>query len=494
MRYRIFVVFIMAIVILSSGFMLHQMKALNTLNNNWNLFTAAELKKATTLTSIERSLGYTGFIHHFKNYLLRRSDFYYDKAIESYKSAKNNLLLLEEISSTAEEKHNIVIVSNTIDEYYLNLQKAHDEWHSFSIAELDKKLKVDDFPAKSSLDNLRQLIEQRFDLKYQDNLLKTNSLSRNTFVSAFIIIPLMFFLSIAFYLLLKRYTKIYTENNIVLERSPDAILSADANGKIIQANHVARELFGYSANEFSHLTIEDLILKEFRNQHIENRKHFIKKEQHRQMSQRDTLIQGVKKSGELVDLNITIASTKIDGETRTITIARDITSINNLEKEATLDHLTSCLNRRAIDQHLNDEIERTKRYQRPLTLMLIDIDRFKNLNDQHGHLMGDEAIKTVSSFLKDMIRPSDKLGRWGGDEFLLICPELEELSSLEFAERIRTQFCQHPIAMQFDITLSIGIVTYLGEDDLIASQLVNKADSALYRSKKEGRNKVNIFI
>lgn len=483
----------MGIVILMSGFMLYQSKMLSALTHNWSLVTAVELERSNKLTKLERSLGYTGFIHHFKNYLLRRSDVYFDKAISSYIIAKENLTQLEKKSISEKEKENILVISKTINEYYENLQNAHKYWQNLSTEELDKRVKIDDLPAEKALNELRNFIEQEYAIQFESTRLKNEALEEKTLFTTLVLIPVMLVLSIVFYFFLKRFSKIFSENNVILEHSPDGIIYSDEQGNILQANQKARSLFEYTTDEFTRLTIEDLIPDRHRGQHIKTRKDFMKKEQHQAMTQRDTVIQGKTKSGTFVDLSIEIASIHVEGKKRAIAITRDITNINHLRKEASLDFLTNSYNRRSIDKYLNDEIERTKRYKRPLSLMIIDIDNFKHLNDKNGHLFGDQAIIQVAEFIKSTIRPSDKFGRWGGDEFLLICPELEGENAIAFAERIRSDFCQQTISKENNITLSIGIATYQSELNLTASQLVSNADSALYQSKKEGKNKVNIF-
>lgn len=436
LKYRFIILLLMGIVIIMSGFMLYQSKVLSTLTYNWGLVTINELERAHKLTKLERALGYTGFIHHYKNYLLRRSDVYFERAISSFKIANENLTKLEKDSLSDDERKNILIISKTINQYYQNLQYAHKYWQDIPTDELDKRVKVDDLPAEKALNELRNLIEQRFTTQYKSTHLKNQTLEKNTLISTIIVTTVLFILSIVFYIILKRLSKTYRENNIILEHSPDGIISTDEHGNILHANQVARNLFEYTKSEFRRLTIEDLIPNKHRRGHINKRKDFMQKEQHREMAQRVDNIQGKTKSGTYVDLNIEIASIVVEGEKRAIAIVRDITNINYLKKEASIDYLTNSYNRRSIDKYLNEEIGRTKRYKHPLTLMLIDIDNFKHLNDKNGHLFGDEAIKAVTEYLKSSIRPSDKLGRWGGDEFLLICPEITGENSITFAERI----------------------------------------------------------
>lgn len=493
MKFRFIVIWVSVSVILLSIFLFHLTRQLHTLNDEWNKVTAIELERSSILTEVQRSIGYTGFIHHFKNYILRRSDVYFDRAVESYQLTKSKLKHLSEQLDSEDEKANIQVVSDTLDEYYLKLQQAQSHWQGLPVNELDELVKVNDEPAKESLKQLRELIIHRFNNDYRSTLLKTQSLNQYTLISTLVIIPAMMVLSLMLYIFMKRFGKIFRENQTILESSPDGIISADEHGNVVKANKVARQIFGYDHDEFLTLKIEDLMDDKYKSKHIKNRENFVKQEQHRHMNQRDTRILGKTKSGEFIDLSITIASVFIDGKSRSIVITRDITSINHLEKEANLDYLTNTINRRAIDKCINDEMLRTKRYQRPLSIMIIDIDNFKQLNDQQGHLMGDKAIIHVAEFLKSSVRPSDKLGRWGGDEFLLVCPELNSQSALELAERIRTTFASLDLSCEHKMTLSIGIDTYEGDSDATINKLLTNADSALYHSKNKGKNQANVF-
>ncbi len=470
-----------------------QIQGVRTLHQSWKALSEEDLKQANSLIELERSIGYNGFVHNFKNYLIRRTDDYYDTAISSYQQAKINLNLLYKNAQNSQEQENINIILSVLDEYYFRLKSAHDQWRNLSTNDLDELVKINDKPAELALSQLRTMIIKGFENRYQLALNKTDLLERNTLVSAFFIIPVLLFLILMLYVFIKRFSKIVNENQAILESSPDGIIYADEEGYIIQTNKAACTIFGYSKKEFLKLTIEDLLDEKHRNKHKINRQNFTGKEQSRLMSQRANKILGKTKEGKYVDLSIAISSVIVDGESRSIAIARDITSINHLEKEANLDHLTNIFNRRSIDKFLKEELQRAERYQRPISLMLIDIDNFKQLNDSAGHLIGDEAIKQVADYLKGKIRPSDKLGRWGGDEFLLICPELNEQDSIAFAERIRAAFLQYPLADQYQLTLSIGITTYDISMKLSITQLISHADTALYRSKNNGRNKVSHF-
>ena len=169
-----------------------------------------------------------------------------------------------------------------------------------------------------------------------------------------------------------------------------------------------------------------------------------------------------------------------------------------LEELATFDSLTGVVNRRALLQHLEDEWTRSRRYQRAISLVLFDIDHFKQVNDTYGHATGDRALQMVSAMAKQIIRTVDLLGRLGGDEFLLVLPETDARGALEIAERL----CQECALMNFSLeeniriplTLSLGVVTWPAYAVQNLNELLHAADHALYRSKALGRNRATVFV
>lgn len=158
------------------------------------------------------------------------------------------------------------------------------------------------------------------------------------------------------------------------------------------------------------------------------------------------------------------------------------------------DELTSLSTRRHFFEELSKEIERSKRHGNPLCLMMIDIDHFKNYNDRHGHLAGDALLRQAADFIKSLFRGTDIVGRYGGEEFVVLMPETERAAAFTTAERLRSEVQNHIFAGEEEqpggkLTLSIGIAEFpsSGGD---AYQLIGAADRALYRAKELGRNKV----
>lgn len=180
-----------------------------------------------------------------------------------------------------------------------------------------------------------------------------------------------------------------------------------------------------------------------------------------------------------------------------IAIGQDITSHKLLEMElkrlATHDSLTGLYNRHELMRRLDEDFSRSERYQHPLSILMIDIDYFKQINDQYGHQAGDAVLSRFGSLLSEAIRVVDYAGRYGGEEFLVVLPETHFDMALEIAERLRSKIesedWSQNVGKSEKITISVGVVSYpevMGSAD----QLVLVADQALYQAKNTGRNRV----
>lgn len=158
-----------------------------------------------------------------------------------------------------------------------------------------------------------------------------------------------------------------------------------------------------------------------------------------------------------------------------------------LEEIATRDQLTKLSNRRKIDEVLEYEFEKLRRYKSHISIIIIDIDKFKEINDNYGHQTGDTVLKELSQILKKNIRKADTLGRWGGDEFLIICPNttIEEAGVL--AENLRYLIEQFDFTEIKKVTSSFGIASNIQSDNLLYS-IIKRADTGLYKAKESGRN------
>ncbi|XGA81373.1 diguanylate cyclase [Halomonas sp. CH40] len=157
-------------------------------------------------------------------------------------------------------------------------------------------------------------------------------------------------------------------------------------------------------------------------------------------------------------------------------------------KQAELDFLTGIFNRRKFDEIVTDALKTATRYEQPVTLAMLDIDYFKAVNDYHGHLVGDQVIKEVSQRIVSMLRNTDTLARWGGEEFIILSPGINVEQGIQLAERVRKTIGSKAFAEVGPITISIGVAQWFPGETL--SSLQARADRALYMAKETGRNKV----
>jgi diguanylate cyclase (GGDEF)-like protein len=157
------------------------------------------------------------------------------------------------------------------------------------------------------------------------------------------------------------------------------------------------------------------------------------------------------------------------------------------------DGLTELFNRRAIEDHAVAELSLAKRKEQPLSIILLDIDYFKNLNDEYGHKSGDVVLRQLAKILTESLRQYDRAGRWGGDEFILIMPETQLSEAVTVAERLRIKTSETKLSLengeQISMQISLGVACVSGHYPSLI-KLVDAADQALYQAKQSGRNRV----
>jgi diguanylate cyclase (GGDEF)-like protein len=166
---------------------------------------------------------------------------------------------------------------------------------------------------------------------------------------------------------------------------------------------------------------------------------------------------------------------------------------DRLTEMALQDGLTGIANRRCFDQRLASEWSRARRHRRPLSLLLIDVDNFKQINDTHGHLIGDEYLKQLARSLRAVLhRAGDLVARYGGEEFAILLPETASAGACALADNVRLALSEipPPNAAASSITVSIGVATWEGQGEVPAGQILEVADKALYQAKQNGRDRV----
>ena len=165
-----------------------------------------------------------------------------------------------------------------------------------------------------------------------------------------------------------------------------------------------------------------------------------------------------------------------------------------LRELATTDMLTGLLNRRAVTEQALAELGRCERAGSSLSVALVDVDHFKQVNDTHGHMVGDRVLSAIAGALRDGVRPYDHVGRWGGEEFLLVLPEVDGERGAVAADRVRARLAAADMGLgPGSVTVSMGVASTVPGQQLDLDSLLSRADQALYAAKDAGRNRVQLF-
>jgi diguanylate cyclase (GGDEF)-like protein len=159
-----------------------------------------------------------------------------------------------------------------------------------------------------------------------------------------------------------------------------------------------------------------------------------------------------------------------------------------LEVQAKTDPLTGVFNRLGIEEAISLGLQECRKYKKPLSLMMIDIDHFKQINDQYGHDIGDMVLSNFTRFVRQHIRAQDLLARWGGEEFVLVCRDTDIENAHALANKLRSLIASQSLHLDIRITASFGVATLKPQDNI--EQLFKAADIALYEAKTAGRNRV----
>lgn len=165
----------------------------------------------------------------------------------------------------------------------------------------------------------------------------------------------------------------------------------------------------------------------------------------------------------------------------------DVTGVRNLRHRADHDPLTGLYNRYAFQNQLDEEIRRIDRYGGSFSLIMLDLDYFKTVNDRYGHDVGDQVLRRVSALMQEEVRDPDIITRWGGEEFMILLPETDIDNAIVLAERIRTRIAETDFEGPDGVTISLGLAgSHAGESE---EMLIRRVDRALYRAKASGRNR-----
>lgn len=304
------------------------------------------------------------------------------------------------------------------------------------------------------------------------------------------------------------FTKLALEEaEAVFDLSPEAMLQIDAQGFIVRCNQAAVLLFGYTKDELTDRNVDILVPNEFKLVHAKHIEDYQISPETHMMTEKNRAIFAVNKSGMRINVEIRLSPITTRFGQHVLATIRDVTEYQQLvtslretlaENErlaidASTDPLTKLYNRRYYQKNADREFANSRRYNNELSLILIDIDHFKRVNDRHGHDVGDHVLQRVAQSAMEVIRTGDTLARYGGEEFVVLLPMTSSNAAEVFADRIRQKIDELSIQIEstpsFGITVSAGIATRHKNDNDI-DEILRRADEALYQAKSQGRNRV----
>lgn len=289
-----------------------------------------------------------------------------------------------------------------------------------------------------------------------------------------------------------RLASLYARN--LIEASLDPMTTISAAGKIMDLNNAAAQATGVP---------RDLLLGSDFSQYFTDpgKARAAYQEAFTKGIVRNLPLTLVHESGKLTDVlyNASVFHDERGEVAGVLTVARDITEHKRAEQAEEMsrhDGLTNLYNHSTFNALLEEEAMRTLRFNRQVSLLMLDIDHFKDVNDTYGHRAGDIALKSLSDLLMDESRAVDRVCRYGGEEFAVILPETDAGAAMQIAERLRAAINQQPFDIgggkTISITVSIGVATYPQQVDSSAA-FINAADGALYGAKHAGRNRVRLY-
>jgi diguanylate cyclase (GGDEF)-like protein/PAS domain S-box-containing protein len=275
-------------------------------------------------------------------------------------------------------------------------------------------------------------------------------------------------------------------NDAIIDGLPGLFYLLDPSGRFIRWNHNLQRITGLTHAEITGIRATDLFKGKDRlrveaaiEEVFRNGRHEI------EASMRTA-------GNEYVPFHFSGVRVQLSGRTCLAGSGIDISSATKLRAElefrATHDLLTGLVNRHRFEELLASEIERAKRYRGSFSVLMLDIDHFKRVNDRHGHPIGDLVLKQFAETLRPHLRATDTLARWGGEEFTLLLPSTPATEARVLAENLRERIGNTRMPVQGNITISIGMTEYRPPETL--HELLRRVDAALYEAKERGRDRV----
>ena len=291
----------------------------------------------------------------------------------------------------------------------------------------------------------------------------------------------------------------------IVNTAVDAIITIDETGIIQRVNPSTERIFGWEQDTLVGRNVQILMADDDRKHHNDYLRHYLETgKAHVLGAGREAVAR--RKDGTIFPIDLSVSEAKVEGGHFFVGVIRDITERKAVEAElqaakaaaeeaATHDPLTGLWNHNRILEILMEEMARSDRMGSTVSLIMVDLDHFKLVNDGHGHVIGDEVLREVADRLQKAVRVYDSVGRFGGEEFMVVLPGTIPADAERAAERIRQEIGKTPIYTSdgsLEVTASLGVVTRAGELVNDATALLVAADTALYESKESGRNRVTV--
>jgi len=307
----------------------------------------------------------------------------------------------------------------------------------------------------------------------------------------------------------------YQHFQLVIDISPVALLMINRTGSIQLVNRETERLFGYPRDFLIGEAIEMLVPANKNTQHQIDRAAFFQNPGTRSMGV-GRQVRAVRRNNTQFPAEIGLNPIHIGTTTLVVCAVVDLTlqkqveermtylaeelevANKRLEQLALTDQLTNLLNRRGFDDQVDKQFKLMSRLGHPISLLMIDIDHFKQVNDKFGHAVGDDVLKIIAKWLSNLMRVTDVITRYGGEEFAVILPNTNKEGALIIAEKTRSEF-QTQDFKHGKVTISVGVSTMIPdklestENANQITQLISNADLALYSSKENGRNRTTHF-
>lgn len=289
----------------------------------------------------------------------------------------------------------------------------------------------------------------------------------------------------------------------IMEVLPDAALVVDRRGRIVFANRLLYEMFGYPPESLCNCPLDRLVPAESRSRHGPAVTGFFSQMQPRPMG-RGLQFRGLRADGGTFPVAIMLSHAQLDGEDHAIAFVRDHTHHQAVEDRirreleqqramALTDPLTGLGNRRAFDLELNEELRELRNQGRQFAIGFIDLDDFKQVNDRFGHELGDRVLKELAQLIRDACRSTDLVARIGGDEFATLHPNASQEDAVQVLERVRLQFLEHRRNKDWPVTVSMGVCACDDpEGEYRQEAILAAADQAMYEAKQRGKNQIRL--